>query len=239
MKTLTLRISDLSSIQPDREPPFVLWDVVDQALLYHWFDFAIDENYETVAVLCPDSLFDQLKVAIDDATLWPIEITLQRESEAEATEGEVFQVDHLPIQDAKTVPALNSAEELLAWHVEMSRKRLDYIWDVLRNDFPFITTGHRAFVHPDAILEGPYWIGDEAEVEAGAMIGAYSVIGHRSRVRAGATIEDSHLAPGADVAEGIHFNGHTVAPGLIFNHRKGILHREVDPEIVRFGKGDR
>lgn len=230
MKTLLLEIPDFGDIQPDLEQPFALWDVAEQPLLYHWFDYAIDQEYEWVRLRCAESLVEAVSEAIENATLWPLSIGLATAGDT----GESFRVDRLPIQAADAVPSLTSIEDLLAWHVDLSRRRLDHIWDVLRHDFPFIVTGHRAFVHPDAVLEGPYWIGDEVEVEAGAMIGAYTVIGHRSRVRAGATVEDSHIAPDADIAEGIRLNGHTVAPGLIFNHRKRIIHREVDPEIIRF-----
>lgn len=236
MNTLSLEIPDLGSLQAglEGEAPFALWEVVEQPLLYHWLDYAIDHDCRDVVVRCPVSMEKSVRAAIEGATLWPIDIRLQVTSEGDFPEPGAIRVDHLPNQRSDGSPSLVSLEDLLAWYVTMIHRRLDHIWDVLRHDFPFITTGHGAFVHPDAVLEGPYWIGDGAEIEAGALVGAYSVIGHRSRVRAGASIEEGHVAADADVCGGIHLRGHTIAPGLIFNHRKRLLHGEVDPEIVRF-----
>ena len=234
MDTLQLQIPDFATFDSAAgvEKPFALWDVVDQPLLFHWFDHAVDQELVEVTVHCPGHLQGPIQRAVESATLWPIDVRLaglDRE-----TPASLSVVNRLPHQEPEAVPSLKTFEELLGWHAALSVERLEHIWNVLRVDFPFLVQGHGSRVHPDAVLEGPYWIGDGAEIEAGASIGAYSVIGHGAWVRRGAMVRDTQLAAGAVVSSKIRLDGHTVAPGLIFNHRRHLLHPRVDPRIVRF-----
>jgi hypothetical protein len=233
MKTLHLIIPETTAAQavPGCSTPFALWEVVDQPLLFHWFDHAIDHDYEAVEVQAPDSLRDVIATVLAGATLWPIPIRL---ADTPGGEASARMVDRLPTDDPAETIALDTVEDLLTWHATLSRRRLDYVWNVLRPDYPFLVEGQGAFIHPDAVLIGPYWIGDNSEVEAGALIGPHTVIGKNVRVRSGVSLEDTHIADGADIAKGLSFDGHTIARGLVFNHRRQILHEAIDPALVRF-----
>lgn len=237
MKTLHLSLPGASpdcSVTGGDALPFVLWDVVDQPLLHHWFDHAIDEGYERVIVACPDSIRSVIEPSLAEATLWPIPIGLGTEP---ADESVVWHaVDRLPTDPMETGIALDTVEDMLARHAELSRRRLNYVWRHLQPSYPFLVQGQGAYVHPDAMLVEPYWIGDRAEVDAGAQVGPYAVVGRGVRVRTGVRLDDTHIGEGADIAEGLAFDGHTIARGLVFNHRKRLLHRSIDPTLVRFRK---
>ncbi|MCB1085436.1 MAG: hypothetical protein KDM63_00200 [Verrucomicrobiae bacterium] len=237
MDTLHLILPDASpdcSVTGGDALPFALWTVVDQPLLHHWFDHAIDHDFGRVVIECPRSIRPAIEAAVREATLWPIEIALV--AEGGETGGLRHLVDKLPTDSPDHRIPLDSVEDMLARHAELSRRRLDHIWAHLQPDFPFLVQGKGAYVHPDAVLVEPYWIGDQAEVDAGAVVGPYAVVGAGVRVRSGVELIDTHIGEGADLMEGLTFDGHTVARGLVFNHRKRLLHRSIDPALVRFRK---
>lgn len=237
MKTLYLSLPEASpdcSVTGGNALPFVLWDVVDQPLLHHWFDYAIDEGYERVAVACPQAIRSTIESALADATLWPIDIGLCDEVPVEAADW--HPVDRLPTDPLEESIGLTSVEDMLSRHAELSRRRLNYVWTHLQPRYPFLVQGQGAYIHPDAVLVEPYWIGDRAEIDAGAQVGPFAVVGRGVRVRAGVRLDDTHIGEGADLAEGLTFDGHTIARGLVFNHRKRLLHRSIDPTLVRFRK---
>lgn len=59
-----------------------------------------------------------------------------------------------------------------------------------------------ARVDRGAVLEGPCFIGEDAVIEAGARVGAYSVVGARSVVSAGASLKRAVLWEGAHIDRG-------------------------------------
>ena len=59
-----------------RELPFSLWTVGEQALLFHWLDAAIDQGTEEVLLIAADRPMD-VRQMVADASLWPIEIKVE------------------------------------------------------------------------------------------------------------------------------------------------------------------
>ncbi|MFH1467157.1 MAG: sugar phosphate nucleotidyltransferase [Pseudomonadota bacterium] len=57
-------------------------------------------------------------------------------------------------------------------------------------------------LHPTARFEGPCWIGRGVVVEAGAVVGPYTVVGQGARVGRGAALRDSVVWDGCAVGEG-------------------------------------
>ena len=76
-----------------------------------------------------------------------------------------------------------------------------------------------ARVDRGAVLEGPCFIGEDAVIEAGARVGAYSVVGARSVVSAGASLkravlwEDAHIDRGAQVRSCVLTDGARMEAG--------------------------
>jgi NDP-sugar pyrophosphorylase family protein len=95
--------------------------------------------------------------------------------------------------------------------------------DILRGRFPvalqadaerggFVAPGAR--IAPQAELEAPFYVGPGCEVEAGARLGPDAVLVADVRVRAGASVKDSVLWPGAEAAEGSSVETSLVGPGV-------------------------
>lgn len=76
-----------------------------------------------------------------------------------------------------------------------------------------------ARVDRGAVLEGPCFIGEDAVIEAGARVGAYSVVGARSVVSAGASLkravlwEDAHIDRGAQARSCVLTDGARMEAG--------------------------
>jgi len=70
-----------------------------------------------------------------------------------------------------------------------------------------VRLGENTVVHPDAVVEGPAVIGDNCRVEAGARLGAYTVLGPGIRVRAEAHVERSVIGDNTYLGEGVHVAG--------------------------------
>jgi mannose-1-phosphate guanylyltransferase / phosphomannomutase len=72
---------------------------------------------------------------------------------------------------------------------------------------PGVWVGEGADVDPEARLTGPLVLGDHTKIEAGARIGAYSVIGSNVVVRGGAGVERAVVHDNAYVGNGVSLRG--------------------------------
>ena len=72
-----------------------------------------------------------------------------------------------------------------------------------------------ARVDRGAVLEGPCFIGEDAVIEAGARVGAYSVVGARSVVSAGASLKRAVLWEGAHIERGAQAGMLAIQAGLM------------------------
>ncbi len=233
MKTLHLRIPSHAALEAELSaPPFALWEVADQPLLYHWLDFAVDGRFEAVCLHGPARHRSAIEDAIAGATLWPIQQSFEV-SEGHENGPADFTVDHLP--GSEPAPG-NLASEIdwLSWHASLTRRRLNHLWDILVPQYPYLIRGHRTTVHPSAALEAPYWIGEGVRIEAGVRIGPGACVGNRARIGAGGSVVNSQIASGVEVLSATHFENHTVTSELIFNHQQQILHRQaVVPDFLK------
>jgi hypothetical protein len=232
MKILRLRIPDRSELEFEMPEsiPFALWEVVDQPLLFHWFDYAVDLRFDSVHVECPQRLEALISRRLQEATLWPIELSTHASSEPLGLSD--FTVDHLPGTEPPTTVLFDEIG-WLNWHATLVRDRLDHVWNSLIPRYPYLARGHRSTIHSTAVVAEPYWIGEGVRIEAGVNLGPGACIGDHARIRAGGSVVNSSIAPGIDVPANTHFRNHTVTEGFIFNHRQKILHHQRTSELLQ------
>src|SRR5688572_18950863 len=77
--------------------PFVLWQVGDQPLLYHWLDHAVDRGFEKVTLICADRPAE-VRRAMNDAQLWPIQWEVETVPQTEQKTNAIV-LDRLPEGD--------------------------------------------------------------------------------------------------------------------------------------------
>ena len=222
MKTLRLRIESILSLDDASLAlqPFALWEVVDQSLLHHWFDFAVDQGFGTIRLHCPKDQSELFRAVLASATLWPIRIQLSDETDSEKAD---FTVDHLPFSDPSSATP-KSEVDWLVWHSKLNSIRLNHLWEHLVPTYPYLVRGHRAIIHPSATLQAPYWIGAGARIGADTQIGPNTCIGGGTNIAKGCTLKNTSVAPGIVLAAGTHFTNHVVHPNIIFNHKMRIIH---------------
>jgi len=73
-----------------------------------------------------------------------------------------------------------------------------------------VWVGEGAEIHPDAVVDGPAVIGDNARVEAGVRLAEYAVLGANVKVRADAQVHRSIVQDNAYVGEGVRLAGSVV-----------------------------
>ena len=98
---------------------------------------------------------------------------------------------------------VGTTEAYLSAHVDVLDGRVDVVLDGFRMG-DGIWLGEGAEVDPDAVLVAPVVVGPNCRIDAGARIGAYSVLGTDVVVRSGARIEHTvchdHVYVGRDVS---------------------------------------
>ncbi len=168
--------------------PFVLWPVGDQPLLYHWFDYALDQGYKHVRVSVADRPH-RVREAVKEATLWPIIIEVVTVSQADASHGKVM--SGLP--DGEAPDGFASEWELMDhWQA------LDRAWLESTNDEDLdvnLSVGRLCRIHPSVKLNPPYLIGDYVAIGPGSVIGPNAVVGSGSLVAEDTVVRDARLMP--------------------------------------------
>jgi NDP-sugar pyrophosphorylase family protein len=100
--------------------------------------------------------------------------------------------------------------------------------DVLRGRFPVDLDGEPrqggwchplARIDPAAQLEGPFYAGSEARLEAGAQLGPETVLGAGVHLAAGCRVSGSVLWPGVQVEEDAVIEGALLGPGVRVGRR--------------------
>ncbi|WP_309383903.1 hypothetical protein [Cerasicoccus frondis] len=188
--TLTLVCPDWRQQEfPLRLPdPFVLWPVGDQPLLYHWFDHALDQGFKHVRILAADRP-NRVRDAVKQATLWPITIEVTTVSKTSAQDGELMR--GLPNQNALVAPQ-DEWELLNYW------QHMDNTWLASANDEALdvsLSVGRLCRIHPTAILNPPYLIGDHVAVGPGAVIGPNAILGNDSLVAENTIVRNARVMP--------------------------------------------
>ncbi|MEO0793794.1 MAG: hypothetical protein AAFX93_01455 [Verrucomicrobiota bacterium] len=168
--------------------PFVLWPVGDQPLLYHWFDYALDQGYKCVRIFVTDRP-DRVREAVNQATLWPIMLEVVTVSQSREDDGVV--IGGLPDGEALALPE-NEWDILRHW------QKMDSDWLRMTEDESLkvnLSVGRLCRIHPTAKLVAPYLIGDHVAIGPGATIGPNAVVGSGSMVAEDTVVKNARLMP--------------------------------------------
>lgn len=211
-ETWRLALPDWGSLDTvfQREHPFALWTVGEQALLFHWLDAAVDQRSEEVVLFVADRPMD-VRQMVADASLWPIQIKVHSVRSIGDVDVDDI-VDRLPgSPPLETTPA-SGWDLLLHWHA-IEQEWL-HRFDAETKDFgDYVAIGKNCEIADDVEFNKPYWIGNFVSIGPGSVIGPGAVIedgciiGGNNRVRTAHVGAFTYLAPETDLVEALlHHN---------------------------------
>jgi len=211
MKTLLICPAIRPAVpQLAEDGPLALAPIFGEGLVNHWIEHVAMLGARHVQVIATDRA-EQVRTTLGDGARWGVQLEVIAASleptpaEAAAhyrTDGEagwlpapndIVLMNHLP--DSPELALFESYASwfaaLLAWMpraLTPTRIRASEIR-------PGIWVGRRAHVSPTAELIAPCWIGDQAFVEPGAIVGPGAIIEDRSVVESDASITHSWVGP--------------------------------------------
>ncbi|MGB0744215.1 MAG: hypothetical protein ACPGSB_06785 [Opitutales bacterium] len=177
-----------------RKLPFALWNVGEQALLFHWLDAAVNQGIERIELIVVDRPVD-VRQHIADASLWPIEITVKSAASIQPAQVDDI-VDRLPGTPA-VVETPSDGWALIRHWFNLEQAWLMQFAEETADCGIYAAIGRNCSIAPDAKLEAPFWIGN------------FVSIGPGSRIGPGAVIEDGSILPGGNRIERGHIGAYT------------------------------
>ncbi|MBK8013882.1 MAG: hypothetical protein IPK13_21340 [Deltaproteobacteria bacterium] len=219
-KPLMLLLPDWQHLDTVRRAsvPFVLWQVGDQPLLFHWLDYAVDRGHDFVTLVCGDRPAE-VRAAMETAALWPIRWTVVPVMKAETMES-AYTVNRLP--DTLGRPAAPTPKDgwaLLDLWFRLRREWFDLMASSEMEGIRLIAVGRYCSIHPTAELRMPLWIEDHVH------IGPNCVIGPNVNLGKGTIVEGPSVIENAVITEFTYLTGHTeltdayLDGGLLLNLR--------------------
>lgn len=219
-KPLMLLLPDWQHLDTVRRAaiPFVLWQVGDQPLLFHWLDYAVDRGHDFVTLVCGDRPAE-VRAAMEAAALWPIRWTVVPVMKAETMES-AYTVNRLP--ETLGGPAARTPKDgwaLLDLWFRLRREWFDLVASSEMEGIRLIAVGRYCSIHPTAELRMPVWIEDHVH------IGPNSVIGPNVNLGKGTIVEGPSIIENAVITEFTYLTGHTeltdayLDGGLLLNLR--------------------
>jgi hypothetical protein len=190
--TLELVLPDWAALDTIRRSPlpFALWTLGDQPLLFHWFDHAVNTSIERVRLHIADRPAE-VRAAVREATLWPLEIECLPIRSAAAAPAGAIHADHLP--DLPTTPRPTNGWELLKYHAALQARWLERLQQDPNADL--ISIGQHCRIHPETELIPPFFIGNHVAIGPGSRIGPGAVIGSGSLLAGANHVTRSHITP--------------------------------------------
>ena len=190
--------------------PLATTPMFGDCLVGHWVEHLAAMGARQIHIVAAEGA-EQVGAAVGDGARWGVRITVVAAG-AEPTRGEaenlyrprgeagwlpapfdVVTMTHLPCCDH--LPLFESYANwfgaLLAWTplaLTPSRVRVMQVR-------PRIWIGSRSSVSPKAELNAPCWVGDQACIEAGAVIGPGTIIEDRSIVAGRSSVRQSWIGP--------------------------------------------
>jgi hypothetical protein len=190
--------------------PLATTPMFGDCLAGHWVEHLASMGARQVQIVAAEGA-DLLSAAVGDGARWGVRITVvsaktvptRREAEERyRPKGEAGWLpapfDIVPMTHLPSCPALPLFESYSSWFAAVSawmplaltpaRVRVMQVR-------PGIWIGSRSSVSPKAELVGPCWIGDQACIEAGAVVGPGAVIEDRSIVAGKASVSHCWIGP--------------------------------------------
>jgi hypothetical protein len=240
-----VQTSTLAIVLPDwqrfdtvlRSPlPFVLWQVGDQPLLYHWLDHAVDQGYEKVALICSDRP-GEVRRAMEEAQLWPIQWDVEPVAQSDARANAVV-LNRLPDEEPPA-PAPEDGWGLLQYWYALRKQWFDQMLaDEQNQDMRTLAVGRFCTIHPSVVLNMPIWIEDYVQIGPGSVIGPYVNICKGAVIEGPTTIESSMVAAHTYLAGNTELRDCYLEGGLLLNLRHSARVAGIDMVIASSLKGD-
>lgn len=180
--------------------PFVLWPIGDQCLIYHWLDYAVNNDCKKIIFYASDRPAHTREV-LKSAHLWPIEWELRSVARVDAQDCDVL-ASHLPGMTFDQALPKDGWSLLEHWFA-LQKHWLDV---VLKGDDKMLVSlslGRFCSIHPSVELKMPVWIGDYVTIGPDSVIGPYACINN------GCVIEGPSEIDNAYVGEHTFLSGHT------------------------------
>jgi hypothetical protein len=175
----------------ERHLPFALWQIGEQALLFHWLDAAVDQGTEKVWLYISDRP-SEVRKAVEQATLWPIEIEIVTVPTIEGLECDDC-INRLPRSEALQIEPEAGWGLIKYWH-NLEQAWLISFTEETKNYGIYAAIGRSCEIAPDATLNTPFWLGNHVSIGPGAIIGPGAVVEDGCIVAGNSRIERAHLA---------------------------------------------
>ena len=181
------------------QDPFVLWPIGDQCLLYHWLDYAVNNNCKKITFYASDRPA-HVRKALEEAHLWPIEWELKSLSKIDSQSCDAI-ANHLPSFSEEPLPT--DGWQLLDYWFLLQKKWLDTVLKGDDKTLISLSIGRFCSIHPSVEINMPVWIGDYVSIGPGSVIGPYACINNGCIVEGPSEIRNSFLG------EHTFLSGHT------------------------------
>lgn len=195
MKTLTLSLPDWLHIDGilNSHLPFALWTIGDQPLLYHWLDYAVNQDYDRIVVYVIDRPA-LIRQALANATLWPLEWEVRAVHSYNDLPIDCM-AHHLPEALHREIH-LQNGWDLLDYWMQLQREWLNKTF-AHTNDLQaqMLGIGRFCSIHPSATLQQPVFMGDYVHIGPDCTVGPYAVIGNGAVLQGPSHVEQSIIAP--------------------------------------------
>jgi hypothetical protein len=225
--------------------PLALLPVCGRALIEHWLEYLAAQGARTVTILASDRP-EQVREVVGNGRKWGLTVKVlpevrelsveeAREKYQDGPDGwlpapmDAIVLDGPP---GEPVPAFESYRSWAAAVQMVAQSPPGPTRIGLKEVQPGIRAGLRTRIHPRAVLRAPCWIEDDAQIDAGAVIGPNTVIDRRCLIKQGAEVVDSLIGPETFVGAFTEVR-HSIATGnQLINCKTGSHVNVPDPFLL-------
>jgi NDP-sugar pyrophosphorylase family protein len=223
--------------------PLAKMPVLGKSVLEHWLERVALQGCKEVLVLAANRP-DEIRRIAGDGERWGLraevrsearELTVREalhkyrlETEGEETQGAVM--DYLPQMPDQ--PLFDSHAAWLAAAQRLVDKQLFPIAIGLQELKPGVWVSRRARVAPDSHLLGPCWIGENAWIDSGAVVGPGSIVENRAFIGRGAEVVQSLIGPETFVGENTDVKASIAFGNKLINWRTNSVLQVPDPWLL-------
>lgn len=231
-KTLILSLPDWLHLDTvlNAKTPFALWTIGDQPLLYHWLDYAVNQDYEHVIFYVIDRPA-LIREALSRATLWPIEWEVRAVHSYEEIEVACM-AHHFP-ESLHTEINLRDGWDLLNYWMQLQREWLNKTFaNTNELEAQMLGIGRFCTIHPSATLQQPVFMGDYVHIGPDCTIGPYAVIGSGSVLAGPSHVEQAIIAPHTFLAGHTELTNCYLEGGKLFQLKHKVHLSSIDSFIA-------